>query len=268
MTSLVAIGRLVTDRKVVLRSLVVKVQAGLFLVALLAPVSAWTGFDQPRAFAGVSVFPSDVIVLAAIGSFFALRYLSNEDQQPRMLDTLVLKWPLLLFALLLLPGIWRGHGRRGSRAAGPLLALRRRGSRVRALASPRRGGRGRVLRLLPRLAGPGSQREPPRCERVHPARPGGRGASRASLHAVPPAAGRVVALRRAARARLGRRVPHGVHPLEPRAHGRRGGADRCARFLPRKPGRSGRCRPRLTGIPVSGRHPLVRLLDLGAVRSP
>jgi len=113
MTSLVAIGRLVTDRKVVLRSLVVKVQAGLFLVALLAPVSAWTGFDQPRAFAGVSVFPSDVIVLAAIGSFFALRYVSTEDQQPRMLDTLVLKWPLLLFALLLLPGIWRGHERYG-----------------------------------------------------------------------------------------------------------------------------------------------------------
>ena len=113
MTSLVAIGRLVTDRKVVLRSLVVKVQAGLFLVALLAPASAWTGFDRPRAFAGVSVFPSDVIVLAAIGSFFALRYLSTEDQQPRMLDTLVLKWPLLLFALLLLPGIWRGHERYG-----------------------------------------------------------------------------------------------------------------------------------------------------------
>ena len=113
MTSLVAIGRLVTDRKIVLRSMVVKVQAGLFLVALLAPVSAWTGFDRPRAFAGVSVFPSDVIVLAAIGSFFALRYLSTEDQQPRMLDTLVLKWPLLLFAVLLLPGIWRGHERYG-----------------------------------------------------------------------------------------------------------------------------------------------------------
>ena len=113
MTSLVAIGRLVTDRKIVLRSLVVKVQAGLFLVALLAPASAWAGFDRPRAFAGVSVFPSDVIVLAAIGSFFALRYLSTEDQHPRMLDTLVLKWPLLLFAVLLLPGIWRGHERYG-----------------------------------------------------------------------------------------------------------------------------------------------------------
>ncbi len=113
MTSLVAIGRLVTDRKAGLRSLVVKAQAGLFLVALLAPVTAWTGFDRPRAFGGVSVFPSDLIVLAAIGSFFVLRYLSSEDEQPRMLNTLVLKWPLLLFAVCLLPGIWRGHERYG-----------------------------------------------------------------------------------------------------------------------------------------------------------
>jgi hypothetical protein len=113
MTSLVAIGRLVTDRKAGLRSLVVKAQAGLFLVALVAPVTAWTGFDRPRAFGGVSVFPSDLIVLAAIGSFFVLRYLSGEDEQPRMLNTLVLKWPLLLFAVCLTPGIWRGHERYG-----------------------------------------------------------------------------------------------------------------------------------------------------------
>ena len=113
MTSLVAIGRLVTDRKAGLRSLVVKVQAALFLVALLAPVSAWAGFDRPRAFAGVSVFPSDLIVLAAIGSFFVLRYLSTENEQPHMLNTLVLKWPLLLLAVCLLPGIWRGHERYG-----------------------------------------------------------------------------------------------------------------------------------------------------------
>ena len=51
----------------------------------------------------------------------------------------------------------------------------------------------------------------------------GRGASRASLLAVAPAAGRVLALRRAARARLGRRVPHGLRPLESWAHERQGG---------------------------------------------
>ncbi|HLM94289.1 MAG TPA: hypothetical protein VK273_10785 [Gaiellaceae bacterium] len=113
MTSLVAIGRLVTGQRATLRGVVVKVQAGLFLVALLAPVTAWPGFDRPRAVGGVSVFPSDLIVLAAIASFFVLRYLSSEDEQPRMLDTLVLKWPLLLFAVLLLPGIWRGHERYG-----------------------------------------------------------------------------------------------------------------------------------------------------------
>jgi hypothetical protein len=113
MTSLVAIGRLVMDWRTGVRSLVVKVQAGLFLVALVAPVIAWQGFDRPRSFEGVSVFPSDMIVLAAIASYVALRLLSSADERPRMLDTLVLKWPLLLFALLLLPGIWRGHERYG-----------------------------------------------------------------------------------------------------------------------------------------------------------
>jgi hypothetical protein len=112
MTSLVAIGRL-SGWKAALRVLVVKVQAGLFLIALLAPVTAWTGFDRPQAIEGVSVFPSDLIVLAAIASYFAVRYLSTAAEQPRMLDTLVLKWPLLVFALLLLPGIWRGHERYG-----------------------------------------------------------------------------------------------------------------------------------------------------------
>jgi hypothetical protein len=113
MTSLVAIGRFVTGWKAALRSLVVKCQAGLFLVALLAPASAWSGFDEPRAVGGVAVFPSDLIVLAAVASFFILRYLSTGAEQPRMLDTLVLRWPLLLFALLLIPGIWRGHERYG-----------------------------------------------------------------------------------------------------------------------------------------------------------
>ena len=113
MTSLVAISRFVTGWKAALRSLVVKVQAGLFLIALLAPVTAWSGFDRPRAIEGVAVFPSDLIVLAAIASYFVVRYLSTDADRPRMLDTLVLRWPLLLFALLLLPGIWRGHERYG-----------------------------------------------------------------------------------------------------------------------------------------------------------
>ena len=113
MTSLVAISRFVTGWKAALRSLVVKVQAGLFLIALLAPVTAWSGFDRPRAIEGVAVFPSDLIVLAAIASYFVVRSLSTDADRPRMLDTLVLRWPLLLFALLLLPGIWRGHERYG-----------------------------------------------------------------------------------------------------------------------------------------------------------
>jgi hypothetical protein len=113
MTSLVAIGRLVTGWKVGLRSLVVKVQAALFLSALLLPLTAWSGLDEPRTFGGLAVFPSDLIVVAALGSALALRYLSGHDERPRMLRTPLLSWPLLAFALLLIPGIVRGHERYG-----------------------------------------------------------------------------------------------------------------------------------------------------------
>ncbi len=113
MTSLVAIGRLVTGQRVGLRSLVVKAQFALFLAALLLPLSSWAGLDEARAFAGVSVFPSDVIVLAAIGSALVLRALSPAGEKPRMLSTPILGWPLLAFAVLLAPGIWRGYERYG-----------------------------------------------------------------------------------------------------------------------------------------------------------
>jgi hypothetical protein len=113
MTSLVAIGRLVAGQRVGLRTLVVKAQLALFLAALLLPLSSWSGLDEPRAFAGVSVFPSDIIVLAAIGSAFVLHYLSPAGEKPRMLSTPLLGWPLLAFAALLIPGIWRGYERYG-----------------------------------------------------------------------------------------------------------------------------------------------------------
>jgi hypothetical protein len=103
----------VTGQRIGLRSLIVKAQLTLFLAALLLPLSSWAGLDEPRAFAGVSVFPSDVIVLAAIGSAFLLHALSPAGEKPRMLSTPILGWPLLAFAVLLAPGIWRGYERYG-----------------------------------------------------------------------------------------------------------------------------------------------------------
>ena len=70
MTSLVAIGRLVTDRKAGLRSLVVKVQAGALPRCASGPGVGLGGIRPPPGVRGVSVFPSDLIVLAAIVSFF------------------------------------------------------------------------------------------------------------------------------------------------------------------------------------------------------
>jgi len=113
MTSLVAIGRRVTSWRVGLRSLVVKAQLALFLAALLLPLTSWSGLDRARAFGGLSVFPADLIVLAALASAVLLRVLSTEAEKPRMLSTPVLSWPLLAFALLLVPGIVRGHERYG-----------------------------------------------------------------------------------------------------------------------------------------------------------
>jgi hypothetical protein len=113
MTSLVAIGRRVTSSRVGLRSVVVKAQLALFLAALLLPLTSWSGLDRPRAFGGLSVFPADLIVLAALASAVLLRVLSTEAEKPRMLSTPVLSWPLLAFALLLVPGIVRGHERYG-----------------------------------------------------------------------------------------------------------------------------------------------------------
>jgi len=113
MTSLVAIGRRVTTSKVRLRGLVVRAQAALYLAALLLPLTAWPGLDHPSELAGVAVFPSDVLVLAAVASAFVLRALSPEAARPRMLATPLLGWPLLAFAVLLVPGIVRGHERYG-----------------------------------------------------------------------------------------------------------------------------------------------------------
>ena len=113
MTSLVAIGRRVTGWKIGMRALVVRAQAALFLAALLLPLTSWAGLDQPKAVGSVAVFPSDLLVLAALVSAVALRFLSSEADRPRMLVTPVLGWPLLAFAVFLIPGIVRGHERYG-----------------------------------------------------------------------------------------------------------------------------------------------------------
>ncbi len=113
MTSLVAIGRRMTTSKLGLRGLVVKAQAALFLAALLLPLTGAGQLDQPTEVGSLAVFPSDLIVLAALASAIALRLLSSERDRPRMLSTPVLGWPLLVFALFLVPGILRGHERYG-----------------------------------------------------------------------------------------------------------------------------------------------------------
>jgi hypothetical protein len=113
MTSHVAVGRTVSSLQATLRRLVVRAQVAIFLAALLLPLSGWGGLDRPREIGGVAVFISDLLVVAAVASAVALRLLSRDRTWPRMLSTPVLGWPLLGFAVLLIPGIVRGHERYG-----------------------------------------------------------------------------------------------------------------------------------------------------------
>src|ERR1044072_1259093 len=112
MTSIAA-GRRVTSLKARLRALVVHAQAAIFLAAFLLPLTSWAPFDKPTFVGGAALFLSDLRVVAAVASGVALRLLSPDRQWPRMLSTPVLSWPLLAFAILLLPGIVRGHERYG-----------------------------------------------------------------------------------------------------------------------------------------------------------
>jgi O-antigen ligase len=62
--------------------------------------------------AGFQVYPSDILVLLAVGSWAAV-WLLNPDEGPSPLGTRLLGWPLLLFGIVLLAAIVRGHERYG-----------------------------------------------------------------------------------------------------------------------------------------------------------
>jgi hypothetical protein len=80
-----------------------------FALALLEPLPFIKEFNAGP----ILVYPSDVIVTLAVGSWAAAR-LVNPDERPKQLRSMVLGWPLALFALALGAAIVHGHLRYGT----------------------------------------------------------------------------------------------------------------------------------------------------------
>jgi len=99
----VALGALIASNRTILVFAAIAMN-------LLAPLPVADPLPLPG---GVVVYPSDVLVFLAIGSWLASWLLSPPDARPAPLRTRVLSWPLLLFAVILLPAVIRGHERYG-----------------------------------------------------------------------------------------------------------------------------------------------------------
>jgi O-antigen ligase len=71
----------------------------------------------------VVVYPSDILVLLALGSWLGGWLMSPESARPSSLRTRVLGWPLLLFGVILVAAVIRGHERYGESLVGVPLRL-------------------------------------------------------------------------------------------------------------------------------------------------
>jgi O-antigen ligase len=110
MTSLVAIGRFFTTSQVMPRDLVYRVRLAIVLLAVALPLSDVPGARSSLSVpGGLSVFPSDLLVLAAVVLWAGEKLFARESIP--LASSPVLRWPLLLFGLSLVPGIVRGHVR-------------------------------------------------------------------------------------------------------------------------------------------------------------
>jgi len=100
----VAVGALIASSRAVL------VYAAI-AIPLLSPLPL---IGQLPLDTGVQIYPSDVLVLLALGSWVAARLINPDATRPSSLRAHVLGWPLLLFAVALLIALARGHERYGT----------------------------------------------------------------------------------------------------------------------------------------------------------
>jgi hypothetical protein len=83
----------------------------LVTAALVLPLTAAPQLDESfSGSGGVSIFIADVIVGLALATWAIARIVQRRDERPPFRTPLV-GWPVVVFALALAPGIWRGHVR-------------------------------------------------------------------------------------------------------------------------------------------------------------
>lgn len=124
MTTLAAMSRIVPTSRTRIQAVFAWLQTLLVLAALALPLTAAQQLDKAYALpGGISVFVADVIVGLAILSWLGARLLIPAAERRPLLQTPVLGWPLLAFAVLLIPGILRGHDRYGASLIGQPLRL-------------------------------------------------------------------------------------------------------------------------------------------------
>ena len=121
MTSLVAFGRLFTTSEVLPKDLVYRLRLTIVLLAVALPLTEAPHSRTPLPLPGsVSIFLSDLLVLAAIALWGVEKI--YQRSVPRASSPL-LRWPLLLLGLSLIPGIVRGHERYGEGLVGQPVRL-------------------------------------------------------------------------------------------------------------------------------------------------
>jgi O-antigen ligase len=122
MTSLVAISRFFATSEVLPKNLVYRVQLAIVLLAVALPLSHVPGARSSLSVpGGLSVFPSDLLVLAAVVLWAGEKVFAREERP--LASSPLLRWPLLLFGLSLVPGIVRGHERYGEGLVGQPVRL-------------------------------------------------------------------------------------------------------------------------------------------------
>jgi O-antigen ligase len=122
MTSLVGIGRFFSTSEVLPMDLVYRVRLAIVLLAVGLPLTeaphTRTPFSVPG---GLSVFLSDLLVLAAVVLWLGEKLFRRESTAEA--SSPLVKWPLLLLGLSLIPGIVRGHERYGETLIGQPVRL-------------------------------------------------------------------------------------------------------------------------------------------------
>lgn len=123
MTSFVAIGRRLGGSETwTATRFAYRARLTIVLLAVALPLSSAPHMRSAISVPGsVSIFPSDVLVLAAVVLWLGERVFSRETVPAA--SSPLLRWPLLLFGLSLAPGIVRGHERYGAGLVGQPLRL-------------------------------------------------------------------------------------------------------------------------------------------------